>query len=117
VAFSSECVNMVTDDTNGQWEVFVHGRQTGKTARVSEASDGTPGNYRSVAPAISEDGHYIAFTSDANNLVTGDTNGTMDIFVHEISAIRINPPQTRLILPGPLQDPTVTTNPERGIIP
>lgn len=105
VAFLSFASNLVSDDTNGNYDVFVHDRQTGKTTRVSEASDGTPGNYRSIDPAISEDGHYIAFTSDANNLVTGDTNGTTDIFVHEVSAIKINPDPNSINAPWTLTGP------------
>jgi Tol biopolymer transport system component len=51
--------------------------------RVSVASDGTQGNGFSYAPATSADGRYVAFTSNASNLVEGDTNGGTDIFVHD----------------------------------
>jgi len=83
VAFDSYASNLVSGDTNGHEDTFVHDRQTGQTARVSVASDGSQGNDASVYPSISADGRYMAFNSDASNLVSGDTNGTYDIFVHD----------------------------------
>jgi Tol biopolymer transport system component len=83
VAFESQATNLVSNDTNGFWDVFVHDTQTGQTIRVSVASDGTEGNGNSVFPSISADGRYVAFTSRATNLVEGDTNGFADIFVHD----------------------------------
>ena len=53
------------------------------TTRVSVASDGTQGNYwPSGNPSISADGRYVAFDSAASNLVSDDTNGGNDVFVH-----------------------------------
>ena len=82
VAFYSLASNLVSGDT-ANWDTFVHDQQTGQTARVSVASDGTPGNVDSYAPAISADGRYVAFDSNASNLVSSDTNGRQDIFVHD----------------------------------
>lgn len=39
------------------------------------------GNGNSEHPAISHDGRYVVFSSFADNLVEGDTNGTMDVFL------------------------------------
>jgi Tol biopolymer transport system component len=83
VAFVSNASNLVSGDTNSIWDVFVHDRQTGQTIRVSVASDGTQGNGSSILPSISADGRYVAFESDASNLVSGDTNGYTDVFVHD----------------------------------
>jgi Tol biopolymer transport system component len=83
VAFRSWADNLVSGDTNGEFDVFVHDRQTGQTSRVSVASDGTQGNSHSWAPSVSADGRYVAFNSWANNLVSGDSNGRVDIFVHD----------------------------------
>jgi hypothetical protein len=47
-------------------------QRTGTTTRVSVASDGTQGNERSFESSISADGRYVAFYSDASNLVPGD---------------------------------------------
>ena len=83
VAFYSGASNLVSGDTNGTDDVFVHDGQTGQTTRVSVASDGAQGNDISWDPSISADGRYVAFYSDATNLVSGDTNGTDDVFVHD----------------------------------
>ncbi|MCB8926874.1 MAG: PD40 domain-containing protein [Ardenticatenaceae bacterium] len=83
VAFESDATNLVSDDTNGTGDVFVHDRQTGQTTRVSVASDGTEGNDGAFHPDISADGRYVAFNSSASNLVSGDTNGRPDVFVHD----------------------------------
>jgi len=83
VAFRSDATNLVAGDTNGYYDVFVHDRQTGITTRVSVGSSGIQGNDSSFPPAISADGRYVAFRSDATNLVAGDTNGDYDVFVHD----------------------------------
>lgn len=90
VAFSSEASNLVPGDNNVQRDVFVHDRLTGETERVSVRSDGGQSLGRSTAtgmgstsPSISADGRYIAFASEATNLVPGDLNGAPDVFVHD----------------------------------
>jgi len=55
----------------------------GNTTRVSVASDGTQSNHDSYNPSISANGRYVAFESEATNLVSGDTNNFRDIFVHD----------------------------------
>jgi protocatechuate 3,4-dioxygenase beta subunit len=47
------------------------------------ASDGTQGDGDAYLPAISSDGRYVGFESIASTLVGGDTNGFVDIFVHD----------------------------------
>ena len=85
VAFRSLASNLVADDTNGQSDIFVHDRRTGATERVSVDSSGIQANNRvsDLLPAISADGRYVAFGSQASNLVAGDTNDREDIFVHD----------------------------------
>jgi len=83
VAFASIAVNLVSGDTNGVQDIFVHDRQTGQTTRVSVASGGAQANGPSFDPSISADGRYVAFASLATNLVSGDTNNEQDIFVHD----------------------------------
>jgi Tol biopolymer transport system component len=82
VAFRSRADNLVPGDTNSEEDVFVHDRQTGVTKRVSVDSLGVEGNSRSWEGSISADGHYVAFESEADNLVPGDTNSEEDVFVH-----------------------------------
>jgi Tol biopolymer transport system component len=78
--------NLVPRDTNRAADVFVYNRATRKTIRVSIAGDGTQANAESAAPMISPDGGYVAFQSFAGNLVEDDTNGTTDVFVHDLSS-------------------------------
>ena len=61
----------------------MHDRQTGGTTRISVDSQGREANGSSGIPAISADGRWIAFHSFASNLVEGDNNGSLDIFVHD----------------------------------
>jgi Tol biopolymer transport system component len=85
VAFESDATNLVTGDTNGKRDVFVHDATTRGTTRVSVDSLGRQANGPSYSPAISADGRIVAFESDATNLVTGDTNGKRDIFVYDMT--------------------------------
>jgi murein DD-endopeptidase MepM/ murein hydrolase activator NlpD len=84
VAFRSRASNLVSGDTNNAWDVFVHDRQTHQTLRVSIASDGTQANDSSTWVSLSPDGRYVAFGSLASNLVSDDTNGYQDVFIHDI---------------------------------
>ena len=84
VAFSSEATNLVDGDTNRADDVFVHDRENGQTRRVSVSNEGAQGNSNSMDPFISAGGRYVAFAADASNLVSGDTNGTYDVFVHDL---------------------------------
>jgi len=83
VAFQSNASNLVPGDTNGTTDVFVHDRQTGQTTRVSVATVGGQGSGVSEDPSISADGRFVAFESNASNLVLADTNGAYDVFVHD----------------------------------
>ena len=83
VAFESLASNLVTGDTNGQQDVFVHDWTTGITTRVSVANEGTQGNASSERPVLSADGRFVAFQSLATTLVADDTNGVQDAFVHD----------------------------------
>ncbi|MFH8796147.1 hypothetical protein [Streptomyces sp. NPDC017941] len=57
---------------------------TGATRLISVAADGGPADGSSGNPVISADGRVVAFTSDATNLVPGDTNGRADVFVRDL---------------------------------
>ncbi|MEV2237136.1 hypothetical protein [Micromonospora sp. NPDC049891] len=83
VAFTSPAADLVPGDTNGQQDVFVRDRATGRTERVSVARHGGSADDYSISPAISADGRYVAFASAATNLVPGDTNRVTDVFVRD----------------------------------
>jgi len=84
VAFQSSALTLASPDFNGSDDVFVHDRVNGVTTRVSVASNGTEGNGASQGASLSADGRYVAFFSFATKLVPGDTNGTWDVFVHDM---------------------------------
>ncbi len=84
VAFASAAADLVGDDTNGVADVFVRDRVAGTTVRVSISSSGEQANGASSSPAIARDGRWVAFTSSATNLVSGDTNGYPDVFLHDL---------------------------------
>ncbi len=93
VAFKSFATNLVSTDTNDKLDVFVRDRQDGTTQRASLDSSGKQGNdhagfanglVTSHDHSISGDGLHVAFHSTATNLVTSDTSGFPDVFVHEV---------------------------------
>jgi Tol biopolymer transport system component len=83
VAFQSLASNLVPNDTNNTYDIFVYDGWNGTTERVSVASDGTQADDGSFNAMISADGRYVTFESYATNLVADDTNGWPDIFVHD----------------------------------
>lgn len=78
VAFASDSSDLVPNDTNGAFDVFLRDLQAQTTERISVAMDGGDGDARAslmgFPSSISEGGRYIAFFSDSANLVPGDTN-------------------------------------------
>ena len=81
IAFQSYASSLLSGDTNDEADVFVWDRDTGAIERVSVAFDGTQANALSYDPSISADGRWVTYTSQASNLVAGDTNGAADVFV------------------------------------
>jgi len=87
VAFASLATNLVAGDSNGLNDVFVRDEQTGVMFRVSVSSGSGQANGQSRGPAISPDGGWVVFDSEADNLVSGDTNSARDVFVRDRSAM------------------------------
>jgi Tol biopolymer transport system component len=84
VAFTSQATNLVADDTNGVSDVFVHDQRTGVTRRVSLAADGTQADGMSFSPALSASGRYVAFLSEATNLVPGLASTHANVYVRDL---------------------------------
>ena len=80
IVFRSDAWNIVPNDENGVSDIFVHDDKTGKTFRASVSSAGADANAYSGNATISEDGHLVAFESDASNLAGRDRNLTTDIY-------------------------------------
>ncbi|MGH2723212.1 MAG: calcium-binding protein [Actinomycetota bacterium] len=85
VAFDSIATTLVPNDTNAVADVFVHDRSTSTTDRVSVGSTGNQANGTSTRPVLDSSGTLVAFDSTATNLVLGDTNQAIDVFVHDRS--------------------------------
>lgn len=94
VSFTSEASNLVDNDSNGVRDIFVRDRDVDQdgiydepgqvaTVRVSLSTAGAQANGNSWETSITYDGRWVVFSSDASNLVSGDTNGTRDIFVRD----------------------------------
>jgi Tol biopolymer transport system component len=98
VVFESNAENLVPGDDNGRGDIFMYDRQTGKTTRVSVSTAGEQANHLSHDSIISQDGRHIAYESDASNLVTGDDNGSRDIFVYDLLTGNIVAQITMLLL-------------------
>jgi Tol biopolymer transport system component len=84
VAFTSEADNLVPNWTNGFRNVFVRDLFSGTTILASVATNGGPADGICSEAAISGNGRYVGFTSGADNLVPGDTNGASDVFVRDL---------------------------------
>jgi Tol biopolymer transport system component len=84
VTFSSSADNLVDDDINGFRDVFVRDLDLGRTTLVSVDPTGAGADNASNQATVSADGRMVAFSSDASNLVAGDTNLLDDIFVRDL---------------------------------
>jgi len=87
ITFDSWADNLVSDDTNHIKDIFVHDLTTGQTIRVNLCPCGSEANAPSSRPVISGDGRFVAYESDATNLIPlpEDTNVAPDIFVSRVS--------------------------------
>jgi hypothetical protein len=83
VMFWSNDADLVTGDTNGRADVFVRSVGSATTLRVSVSTLGVEGNDDSYRGALSDDGRYVAFFSEATNLIDGETTGVGNVFVRD----------------------------------
>lgn len=113
VLFGSAGTNLVPGDRNNAEDLFVKDRLTGHTEMVAVSTAGVQGNGRTSGGKISADGRFVIFDSIANNLVPGDTNGVLDVFLRD----RVARTTTRISLDsagrqvyGHSGDPTVSSD-------
>ena len=91
IAFASTATNLVSADRNRAPDVFLYDRQSNTTTLVSRNASGKPANGASGSPSISADGRFVAFQSDASDLVCSrrcpstaeDINLVSDVFVFD----------------------------------
>jgi Tol biopolymer transport system component len=88
VAFESWASNLHPDDGDTTPDVFVRDLEAHTTTLVSRAggADGDKGDDYAVSPAISADGRFVAFESDATNLHPDDGDSNYDVFVRDLEA-------------------------------
>src|SRR5690349_14099975 len=86
VPFVSDASNLVPGDGNGNYDTFVRDRLTGTTAIVSVTPAGVPANGASLGGPMSADDRFLLFSSDAPDVVAGDTNATIDAFLRDLVA-------------------------------
>ncbi len=93
IVFDSYSTNLGASDINRNPDVFARDRNTATTTQISTESADPMGNSNSTLPSVSQNGRYVVFASDANNLVAGDTNEFADIFMRDMitgTTTRIN---------------------------
>lgn len=86
VTYLSEGDNLAPNDTNGIRDVYARDLVSGNSFLVSANTNGVAGNGISTDAAISGDGRFIVFTSNASDLVANDTNSASDIFLRDLQS-------------------------------
>jgi Tol biopolymer transport system component len=84
VAFQSRAAGFVPGDVNEAEDIFRHDRWTGRTILISRASNGARGNAGSFSPAISANGRFVAFMSNATNLAPGASGWYRSVYVRDV---------------------------------
>jgi len=82
VIFSSPSQSLLAQNTSGQDEVFAYSLSHPELIHVGR-EDAGPSDGASEPNSVSDDGHYILFTSKSTRLVDGDTNGQSDVFLFD----------------------------------
>ena len=89
MAFYSHTSTLVSNDKNGFWDIFLWEENIPQLKRISLTADGKERNQgeesanRIVAPSISGNGRFIAFTTTASNMVPGDDKNFQDVFIYD----------------------------------
>ena len=83
IAYRSQSYNLVPNDTNNDYDIFLYDRFTGRTQRISVDSSGNQANGNSYYPSISADGRFVTYQSSAHNLVPNDTSTDFQVFLFD----------------------------------
>lgn len=89
VAFSSRATNLVPDDSNGVGDMFLYNVASEALEIVSLGVNGEQANGRSTTPSFSADGRYLAYRSEASNLVSDDSNDAADLFILDLDSRQV----------------------------
>ncbi|MEE9320234.1 MAG: hypothetical protein V3U76_07315 [Granulosicoccus sp.] len=85
IVFSSAASNLIENDLNDTLDIFLHQITTGKTILISSSSEGEQASVGSNYPAVSSNGEYVVFESQADNLVPDDENTAYDVFLKNVN--------------------------------
>ena len=89
IAFESPDAGMVANDRNHDFDIFLRDFISDSVELISAhapwfSSSTANGPSAASAFSLSSDGRFMAFASEADNLVPNDTNGVGDIFVRDL---------------------------------
>ena len=84
IVFESRSMNLVPEGSNGNLQIYLKNLETPSLSKVSLNSTGVQGNGLSYLPAVSPNGKFVVFSSYATNLVAGDTNSEVDVFLRNL---------------------------------
>ena len=84
--FESSATDLVTNDVNFANNVYVRDVVNNITMLVSVNTNSVSGNGNSHSSVMTPDGRFVAFASEANDLVPSDTNGITDVFLRDLQA-------------------------------
>ena len=108
VVFYSRSSNLVPNDTNNVNDIFIWDRKNDSMERVSVAENGAEGNGTSYSGSVDRDGTVVAFVSAATNLVDGDNNGVIDVFIADRVANTMD--NITLGANGPSRNPSISAD-------
>jgi Tol biopolymer transport system component len=111
-AFPSLASNLVPPDSNGKYNIFLRDRVERTTVRIDMNSYGVPTGAASDLDGISPDGRYVVFDSRGFDMVPGDTNSAMDVFVRDrlggLDFTRVCEPSANGVIDCPCSNPPAT---------
>lgn len=90
IAFWSFASDITAGDNNGLWDIFVYQHDTGTRRRISLRADGGERNQGTDStsgvqqPVISGNGRFVVYPTSSSNVVSGDTNGAIDLFLVDL---------------------------------
>ncbi|MYN10374.1 DUF4214 domain-containing protein [Pseudoduganella aquatica] len=82
--FTTFATNLAAGD-DSYADIYAKNLDSGALTRVSTSSSGAGANGNSDNASVSADGRYVVFTSQASNLVAGDTNAHRDVFRKDLA--------------------------------
>jgi Tol biopolymer transport system component len=82
IVFESDATSLVENDSNAVSDIFIKDLTTGQLQRITSPT-GEQANSAAYYPTISATGRYVAFTTAATNLVSGNANALFDILKYD----------------------------------